>query len=77
MRTQLVPNAVYEMWYTSSGGNSNIDLYLYPNGSTYGGEFRAHYRATDGSANFNRTDQTLNHFYLDHFFGGSGADPAG
>jgi len=77
MRTGLVPNAVYEMWYTSSGGASNVDLYLYPNGSTYGSEFRAHYRATDGSANFNRADQTLSHFYFDHFFGGSGADPAG
>jgi len=75
--TQLVDNAVYEMTYTSSGGSANIDFYLYPNGSTYGSEFRAHYRATDGSANFNRADQTLNHFYFDHFFGGSGSDPMG
>jgi hypothetical protein len=75
--TKLVTDAVYEMTYTSSGGSANIDFYLFPNGTTYGGEFRAHYRATDGSANFQRADQTLNHFYFDHFFGGSGDAPMG
>ncbi|QPB08297.1 hypothetical protein [Synechococcus phage S-H9-2] len=75
--SQLVENAVYEMTYTSSGGSANIDFYLRPNGVNHGSEFRSHYRATDGSANFNRADQTLSFFYFDHFFGGSGSDPMG
>jgi hypothetical protein len=77
LRTGLVQNAVYELIYTASAGSANIDFVLQPNGATYGSEFFAYYRATDGAASFVQASQTLPQFYFDHLFGGTGADPMG
>jgi len=76
--TRMLRDAFYEFTYTSSGGAENTDFVLYPNGLTYGGQFQAVYRATQGSnGSFDEANQTLNHFYFDHQFGGDGNNSMG
>lgn len=77
--TGLVENAMYELTWQSSGGSANIDWVLYPAGRRGGADvFRSNYRATqEGDGNFNSANQSLNRFYIDHQFGGSGTEGFG
>ena len=77
--TGLVENAMYELTWQSADGTQNIDWVLYPAGRRGGANvFRSQYRATqEGDANFNSANQSLNRFYIDHQFGGSGTEGFG
>lgn len=77
LRTSVVPNAIYEFTYTSSGGAANIDFVLNPNGANYSNEFRDQYYFTVGGGGFSRVDQTLSTIYFDHLAGGTGVSPMG
>ena len=77
--TRMLPNAIYEVTYTSSGGSENTDFGLFPNGASYAGQFNSHYRYTNGAnGNFDQVNQTgLSYMYFDHQAGGDGNESMG
>lgn len=78
LSTRMVPNAIYELTYTSSGGVENTDFSLFPNGVSYVGEFAQYYRATTGtSGSFDQVSQAIDYIYFDHQFGGDGNNSMG
>ena len=77
LRTSVVQGAVYEFTYTSSGGISNIDFVLNPNGVNYTNEFIDQYYLTVNETEFARVTQTLPYAYFDHLGGSTGLNPMG
>jgi hypothetical protein len=76
----MVENSVYEIHYvTSATASPNIDIYLMPNYSSYGGEVSVIYWASmpTASPSFITFNQTQPYFYFDHQNGASGTDPCG
>jgi len=80
LSTTMVENSVYEIHYvTSATASPNIDIYLMPNYSSYGGEVSVIYWASmpTASPSFITFNQTQPYFYFDHQNGASGTDPCG
>jgi hypothetical protein len=76
MRTSLVQNAIYEIWNNCASGGANIDARLFPNGTSYTGEFVSSYRANVlADSTFIRAIQTQPQFYFDHLSGVAGTRP--
>jgi hypothetical protein len=76
LRTSLVQNALYEIWNNCAEGDVNIDARLFPNGTTYTGEFVSSYRANVlSNSTFIRVIQTQPQFYFDHLSGIAGTRP--
>ena len=73
--TTMVEDAVYELYYTCSGTNPNIDIVIQPNYTTYASQFAQFYW---GSPTFYIFDQAAQpYFYFDHLAGGVGTNPSG
>jgi hypothetical protein len=80
--TTMVENAVYQLSYSTSGSNPNVDIVIQPNYTTYASQFRTTYFASYPAAppiypppGF--IEQVLSNFYFDHQAGGTGITPAG
>jgi hypothetical protein len=74
LSTTMVEDAVYELYYMTTTSGNNIDIIIYPNYTTYGGQFTMKYW---GSPNFFDFAQTQSFFYFDHLAGGTGNTPCG
>lgn len=75
--TQMVPDSVYELTFTGSGG-TNIDIILYPNFLTYNGVFDFYFRHTSGTDGiFGQASGTYGSIYFDHQGGTQGDNPMG
>jgi hypothetical protein len=73
--TRMAENAVYEVVYgTNVTGGNNIDIFLYPNNTTYGNVIRTRYWCSPG---VQQRDNTFGYFWFDHYAGGAGAWPKG
>ena len=78
LSTKMVPNAIYELTYTSSEGSENTDFVLFPNGASYVNEFEQFYRATtESNGIFDQRNQAQNFIYFDHQAGYDGNNSMG
>lgn len=75
--TTMVENAVYEVHITTGSSSDNIDLFLQPNYTSYGGEFSCMYWSSEATGAPNKTErnETQSYFYFDHINGVSGNTP--
>lgn len=79
MPTVMVENSVYQVQYGTTSSGQNIDIILYPNFTTYSGQFDMDYWASypGVSANWIKFSQNRNDIYFDHQNGGAGQNPKG